>query len=93
MASEAQLEKLNDAELVFLRRALPHFMAGKSVGESLRAVLDDDARLVNAALTQASSQHFPTPCERGVSRMTPTRTGDVIFSEISRAVHQRLRAA
>lgn len=35
------------AEQIFIQRMLPHFMAGKSVEESARAVLADDERIMN----------------------------------------------
>lgn len=41
---------LTSSELIFARRMLPHFLAGKSAGEAARAVLDDDARLFNAVM-------------------------------------------
>jgi hypothetical protein len=33
--------------MIFAQRMLPHFMAGKSVQECARAVLDDDIRILN----------------------------------------------
>jgi hypothetical protein len=84
--------QVDGAVEVFLRRALPHYLTGKSVEDSLRAVLDDDARLVAAALARGGAQYFPTPDERGVSRITPDRTGDLIASHLSSQVHAALRA-
>ncbi|PTQ64511.1 hypothetical protein C8J45_103361 [Sphingomonas sp. PP-CE-3G-477] len=77
--------------LVFLQRALPHFLAGKSVEDSMRSVLDDDARIVTAAFACSTTDYFPTPCERGRSVVRADRTGDLIASEITATVHARLR--
>lgn len=84
-------QDLDNDVIVFLQRAIPHYLAGKSVEDSLRAVLDDDARLLNATFNRGSYTYFPTPDERGISRRRPDQTGDVIFSEISKAVYQRLQ--
>lgn len=78
---------------VFLRRALPHFMAGKSVEDSMRAVLDDDARLVMAAFERGTRRYFPTPDERGRSVSTGNRVGDTIASVISAKVHRGFNAS
>jgi hypothetical protein len=80
------------AEETFLKRALPHFLAGKSVEDSMRAVLDDDARIVTAAFARSTTDYFPTPCERGRSVVRADRTGDLIASEIAATVHSRFNA-
>lgn len=82
---------LSEEVIVFLHRAAPHFMAGKSVEDSMRAVLDDDARLIAAAFKRSTSEFFPTADERGISRMRPDQIGDVIFAEISRSVYSRIK--
>ncbi len=38
---------MTKAEQTFIARMLPHFLAGKSVEECARAVLDDDQRIMN----------------------------------------------
>ena len=86
----AQAELSTDVE-TFLRRAVPHMMAGKSVEEAMRAVLADDARIVTAAFKRQTSHHFPTPDERGISRSTGEQVGDCIASELSREVYTALR--
>lgn len=80
------------AEETFLKRALPHFLAGKSIEDAMRAVLDDDARILNAALISSTTDYFPTPCERGRTVVSADRTGDLIFSEIAATVHARFNA-
>lgn len=82
-----------DSEMVFINRMLPHFMAGKSVEESARAVLDDDDRLYVALHQRRNSYFVPTYCERGRSYHTSEDKGDVMASELCRAVYERLRAA
>ena len=77
-------------ELTFMQRMLPHFMAGKSAIEAAEAVLEDDARLLGAAFERRQYHYVPTPDEMGRSHTEPAGKGDVIFSEISRAVYQRL---
>jgi len=83
--------ELSAEVLTYLRRALPHFVAGKSVAEAMAAVLEDDARLVGAAFDRGTSHHFPTPCERGVSKYTGDRKGDLIGSHISCTVYERMQ--
>ncbi len=80
-------QELSAAEVTFLKRALPHFLSGKSVEDSMRAVLDDDARIVTAAFTRSTTDYFPTPCDRGRSVVQADRIGDLIASEIAAAVH------
>jgi hypothetical protein len=77
-------------ELTFLKRALPHFRAGKTAAEAMAAVLADDARIINASFKRQSAQFFPTADERGRSHNGGDQIGDCIFSEISRLVHTRL---
>lgn len=43
-----EAQPLSGAELIFAQRMLPHFMAGLDPVAAARAVLDDDARLLNA---------------------------------------------
>lgn len=79
-------------ELTFLRRALSHFQSGKSVADSLQAVLEDDARLATAFFKRGTSQFFNTPDERGISRATGDQIGDVICHELAGQVYTALRA-
>jgi hypothetical protein len=89
MSTQAAQNGLSGEALVFLRRALPHFMAGKSVEDSMRAVLDDDARILTAAFARSTTDYFPTPCESGRTVVHADRTGDLIASEIAATVHAR----
>lgn len=84
--------ELTGAELIFVQRMLPHFMAGKPVEECAKAVLADDERLYIALHQRRHSQFVPTYCERGRSYHTPEDKGDVIVSEMARAVYERLTA-
>lgn len=77
---------------VFLQRALPHFLAGMSVADSMRAVLDDDARLATAFFERGQSFYIPTPDECGRSGSTDRRKGDVIVSEIAHTVYRSFTA-
>lgn len=92
-------EKMDAAELTademtFVKRMLPHFLAGKSVEECARAVLDDDARLFTAFCDRAHDNFVPGYSDHtGRSYRTREGKGDVMTSEISRAVYSRLRAA
>lgn len=85
-------QELSAAEVTFLQRALPHFLSGKSIMDSMRAVLDDDARIVTAAFARSTAEYLPTPCERGRSVVHAGRTGDLIASEIAAAVHVQFNA-
>jgi hypothetical protein len=78
------------AELTFMQRMLPHFLAGKSVEEAARAVLDDDARIFEAFCDRRHSTYVPTPDERGRAYSTPEGRGDVIAREIAATVYARL---
>jgi hypothetical protein len=83
--------ELSGAELVFVQRMLPHFMAGKSVEECAKAVLADDERLYIALHQRRHSQFVPTYCERGRSYHANEDKGDVVVSELSRTVYERIR--
>ena len=78
---------LSGADLVFVQRMLPHFMTGMSAADAARAVLDDDARLVSVFFRRASSNYFPTPDERGISRRSAEQVGDCIAAELSQRVY------
>ncbi|CAN7394557.1 hypothetical protein [Neorhizobium sp. LjRoot104] len=86
-------QELTDAELVFVKRMLPHFIAGKSVEESAAAILEDDARLFTA-LFDRSSDHFVPGYNDHTGRTHRTREGkgDVIASAMARTVYDRLRS-
>ena len=83
---------MTEAELVFVKRMLPHFLAGKSAEECAKAVLADDERLYIALHQRRHSQFVPTYCERGRSYQTDEDKGDVIVSELARTVYERLRS-
>jgi len=85
------LSQLTDAEQIFARRMLPHYLSGKSIAECARAVLEDDARLFNAYSDRRSSSFVPTADDRGRSYITPSKQGDLIANEISNAVYRKLR--
>lgn len=81
------------AEKTFALRMLPHMARGLSFAEAGRAVLDDDMRLMNAALTTDHNLSIQThdgarPCSTGAGQR-----GEVIRSELARTVYSRLRAA
>lgn len=85
--------ELTGAEMIFVQRMLPHFLAGKSVEDAARAVLDDDTRLFTAFCDRAHdtivgsySDHTGRTCR------TREGKGDVIASEICGEVYRRLRA-
>jgi hypothetical protein len=82
---------LTPAELVFLNRMLPHFMAGKSVVESAKAVVEDDARLFEAFCDRSHTYYVPVGDGRSAS--TRVGKGDVIASELTSRVYEALRAA
>lgn len=86
-------QKLSGAELIFAQRMLPHFLAGKSVNDAARAVLEDDARIFEAFCDQRHSYHIPTADERGLSGLTREGKGDVIASNLTAEVYRRLKAA
>ena len=76
----------------FLRRAIPHYLAGKSFEDSLRAVLADDERLFAAFHDRNRSYFMPTCDERGYSYHTGERKGDLIAAEMARTVYTTIRA-
>lgn len=86
MASE-----FSSAELIFAKRMLPHFMAGKSPAEAAKAVLDDDTRLL-VSLCDRSHSYF-IDIGDGASGRTRQGAGDLIASQISAKVYSRLRLA
>ena len=85
--------ELTKDELIFVQRMLPHFLAGKSVEDAAKAVVEDDERLFAALHDRSHSFFIPTADERGSSGRTRVGKGDAIASELSRAVYQRIRAA
>lgn len=80
---------MTDAELTYLRRALPHYLAGKSVVESMEAVLADDARLLSAA---ADTSHGYIGFN-GAACSYVDQVARGLASQLSDAVYRRLRAA
>lgn len=84
---------MTDGEVVFVRRMLPHFMAGKSVEDAAAAVLADDERLFLALFDRSHSEFVPTADERGLSHTTRVGKGDVIATEMAGEVYRRIRAA
>jgi hypothetical protein len=72
--------QFTEAEIVFMKRMLPHFMAGK------------DERLMAAFFDRGHSQYVPTADERGSVFHTGERQGDVMVRELSAEVYKRLRA-
>jgi hypothetical protein len=87
----AQAQPFSADVETFLRRALPHFMSGKSAEDSMRAVLEDDARLAGAFFARGTTHYFPTPDERGRSYHDGVKVGDVIAAEISSEVYAKAR--
>lgn len=83
---------MTEAERIFVQRMLPHFMAGKSVEDSARAVLADDERLFEAFCDRGRSEYVPTIDERGRAIYSGDRPGDLIASEITTQVYKRIRA-
>lgn len=87
-------DTLSSAELVFVQRMLPHFLAGKSVEQAARAVLDDDTRLFVAFCDRAHDTIVGSYSDHtGKSSRTREGRGDVIASEITRTVYESLRSA
>jgi hypothetical protein len=84
--------QFTEAEIVFMKRMLPHFMAGKDVVESAKSVVADDERLMAAFFDRGHSQYVPTADERGSVFHTGERQGDVMVRELSAEVYKRLRA-
>lgn len=85
--------ELSVAELVFVQRMLPHFMAGMSAAEAAAAVLDDDVRLFTAFCDRASDYFVPGYNDHtGRTHRTREGNGDLITQEFARTVYERLRA-
>lgn len=85
---------LTQDELVFAQRMLPHFIAGMSAEHAAQAVLDDDVRLFTAYCDRASDSFAPGYSDHtGRTHRGREGKGDVIASEISRSVYERLRPA
>lgn len=84
---------LTPSELIFARRMLPHFLAGKSAEEAAEAVLDDDAWILGACFSRSGNHFVATADERGFAYRDSDRAGDVIAAEITRTVYAALRAA
>lgn len=45
--------ELTPDELIFVKRMLPHYLAGHSVEEAARLVLEDDGRLLSAVADES----------------------------------------
>jgi hypothetical protein len=86
-----RIELSADVE-TYLRRALPHFLAGKSAQEAMEAVLEDDVRLTNKLLAQTYSVSHGAAGDGG-----PLVTADGGSSELgqhlSATVYNELRRA
>lgn len=76
---------LTDEAKTFLRRAVPHVLAGKSFEDALRAVLADDQRLFNAMRDTADRNAWPD------RQPGPERVGDVITRELAARVYNTVR--
>lgn len=85
--------ELTNAEKTFALRMLPHIVMGKSFEAAASAVLEDDERIFAALCERRHSHYVPTPDERGFSHTSNIGKGDVIASELSKTVYERLRAA
>lgn len=83
---------LTPAEQVFVKRMLPHYLAGKSIEEAAAAVLADDERIFAALCDRGSSQYVQTVDERGRAIYSGDRPGDMIASELAATVYKRIRS-
>jgi hypothetical protein len=85
---------LSTDQITFLKRALPHFMAGKSVEDAMRAVLDDDARLLNALHSNRAVSMSQGAMGDGspMQNYDYTDAAKTIRSAITTTVYEKLRA-
>lgn len=84
---------LTQAEKTFFLRMAPHIESGMSFEAAGRAVLDDDMRLVDAAIATdhnlaIQTDDYALQCTTGAGQR-----GASIRSEMARTVYSRLRAA
>lgn len=89
--TEANKPQLTADEQIFARRMIPHLLEGSTFKQAAQAVLDDDARLMNAAL--ANDSHLAIQTHDGAKQCT-TNAGTVgsdIRSRIAKQVYARLR--
>lgn len=85
---------LTKDEMTFVQRMLPHFLAGKSVEDCAKAVLEDDVRLFSAFCDRAHDTYVPGYNDHtGRTHRTREGQGDVIASEITKTVYERLRSS
>lgn len=84
---------LTPAELVFVKRMLPHYLAGKTVEQAAAAVIEDDERIFAAFCDRGSNQYVQTVDERGKAIYSGDRPGDMIASELAATVYKNIRSA
>lgn len=87
----AQATELSAAEITFLRRALPHFLVGKSVEDAMRSVLDDDARLSGKLFERTYSVSYGAAGD-GAPLVTPDAASSTLSQHLSQTVYAELRA-
>lgn len=87
------LDNLTPGEIIFLRRMLPHFMAGKTVEQAAQAVLADDQRLFLALVENRTLKSYGAPGDGSAYLVTAeaTETATTLKRELSRIVYERLR--
>lgn len=83
---------MTDAEKAFAFRMLPHIERGLGFEAAARAVLDDDMRLMNAALATDHNLSIQTD-DYALSCTTGTgQRGAMIRKKLAARVYNRLRA-
>lgn len=82
-------EVLTAAEKVFLQRALPHFLAGKSVEDAMRAVLDDDGRLFTKLVEKTYSVSWGAQGDGG-PLVTPDAGSSTLAQHLSATVYEQV---
>lgn len=81
---------LTKDEMIFAERMLHHFLAGKTPEEAARAVLDDDARIMNAVAIHRHQEFFSDFHGAHTVDRNPVATS--IAAEITARVYAQLRA-
>jgi hypothetical protein len=84
------MAEISKDEMTFMQRMLPHFIAGKSAEEAARAVLDDDARIMNAAMINRGQEFFSDTVGGHFVDRNPSAT--TIAKTLTQVVYERLRA-
>ena len=82
---------MNEAELIFVRRMLPHFLAGISALEADESVLEDDFRLVSTVLSNSSPTIVGDFADARSFYSRAHELGKGLRSAISDEVYERLR--